>query len=104
MLGPIIEQRAAVEPDHVRELPGRRRRPVLRKADAAEEAQKIERLSKPISRSVSWSGKSSTRTTTPSHKRQKRAGSRANASSARRSRSASVGACRLAHASLFVTT
>jgi hypothetical protein len=45
-----------------------------------------------------------TRTTTPSHKRRKRAGSRANASSATRSRSASVGACRLTHASLFVTT
>src|SRR5215204_4335424 len=40
VLGPIIEERAAVEPDHVRELPGRRRRPVLRKADAAEQAQK----------------------------------------------------------------
>ena len=42
VLGPIIEERAAVEPDHVRELPGRRRRPALREADAAEQAQKIE--------------------------------------------------------------
>src|SRR3954453_17855756 len=42
VLGPVVEDRAAVEPDHVRELPGRRGRPALREADAAEEAQKIE--------------------------------------------------------------
>src|SRR6185436_14304272 len=43
MLGPIVEDRPAIEPDHVRELPGHERRPALREAYAAEQPEEIER-------------------------------------------------------------
>src|SRR5215207_8310740 len=43
MLGPIVEDRAPIEPDHVRELPGHERRAALRQADAAEQPEEIER-------------------------------------------------------------
>jgi hypothetical protein len=42
VLGPVIQERAAVEPDHVGELPGLKRGRPLRQADAAKEAEQIE--------------------------------------------------------------
>src|SRR5476649_2205810 len=74
---PEVEERTAIEPDHIRQTSG-----FLDRRSMCESA--------PISWIVSSSGKSSTWMTNPSQSLRNSAGRRANAASARRSMSAAL--------------
>ena len=92
VLGPVVEDRPAIEPDHVRHL-HRRAFGAERQADALEQAEQVELgLGAPKSSSTSSVGKSSTRMTRPSHNERNFFGRRRNASVAITSNSSSEGA------------
>ena len=89
-VAPIVQQRPAIQPDHIRQFTGLTpdpwARPLPRKSPSRSNS-----VSAPICSSVSSSGKSSTWITKPSQRRRNDSGSRAKVASARASISARVG-------------